>query len=83
MAEQEVQVALLKQSMEFQQKEISEVKDSIREIKKILSDFIDSAPDKFATKEEHRKNSEKIEALEKVERSVMKESLKTIISIFV
>lgn len=43
------EIALLKQAMDFQNKEISE-------IKKILLDFIDSAPNKFATKEEHEAN---------------------------
>lgn len=43
------EIALIKQAMDFQNKEISE-------IKKILLEFIDSANDKFATKQEHNAN---------------------------
>lgn len=50
------EIALLKQAMDFQNKEIWE-------IKKILIDFIESAPNKFATKEEHKANKEAIEEI--------------------
>lgn len=50
---------LLKQSQNFMTKEISE-------IKKMLSDFIDKADEKFATKEDHMKNQKSIEWIIKI-----------------
>lgn len=49
------EIALLKQAMDFQNKEISE-------IKKILLEFIDSANEKFASKEEHSLNQKRLDA---------------------
>lgn len=62
-------IALIEQAMEFQKKEVAE-------IKQLLITFIDSAEQKFVTKEEHNKNKERIDALEKEKTSLMKEILK-------
>jgi hypothetical protein len=49
------EIALLKQAMDFQNNQIAE-------IKKILLEFIDSANDKFATKEENGLNQKRLDA---------------------
>ena len=56
MAAPTTEIALIKQAMDFQNKEIAE-------IKKILLEFIDSADNKFATKEEHKANEKAIEEI--------------------
>lgn len=63
------EIALIKQAMEFQKVEIAD-------IKKLLIEFIDSAEHKFVTKEEHKKNQERIDLLEKDKTSLMRETLK-------
>ena len=52
--------------------DISYMKWDIQDIKKILKEFIDSAPDKFATKEQHEQNSKRIEELESDKKAVLK-----------
>lgn len=75
MENNDTQIALLKQAMEFQNKEIIE-------IKKILLDFIDSADKKFATKEEHRQNKEEIEAIKGTQSKVQMALLWTFWTLF-
>ena len=63
------EIALLKQAMDFQNKEISE-------IKKILVDFIESANTNFATKVEHKNNQDRIADLEKDRKNILMETVK-------
>lgn len=70
------EIALIKQAMDFQNKEISE-------IKKILLEFIDSANDKFATKEEHKANKVEIELIKSTHSKVISWLIGTVATIFV
>lgn len=59
MSEKEKEVALLNNSFEY-------MKEKVDSIETLLKDFIESAPDKFATKQDHIDNKEKINMLYKI-----------------
>lgn len=58
-SEKDKEVALLNNSFEY-------MKEKVDSIETLLKDFIKSAPDKFATKQDHIDNREKINMLYKI-----------------
>ena len=62
----DTEIELLKQSHNVMQQDLKEIKEEQRAWHKELKDLINGLWDKFATKAEHKENSEKIALISKV-----------------
>lgn len=90
MTAQDTQIALLKQSMEFIQNELHEVKEFQKKealetkqqndkILQMIANLSDTIRREYSTKQETKEVSERVDTLEKTEKSILVESVKYII----
>ncbi len=90
MTVQDTQVALINQAVEFMQRDLSEVKEFQRKealetkqqnekILQMIANLTDSIRREYSTKSETKEISERVDTLEKTEKSILVESVKYII----